>query len=115
MSDIPVCQQCGKKLYKNYGSRGILATPDHQYHSTSFYTEEERSNFERDELPENAFDIDRYSYYANSYGISYRTPQQSRDGLFIVNLAFINGMKTTATKLNALSKTWGIGKIQVDS
>ena len=82
MSDIPVCQQCGKKLYANYGSRGILATPDHQYHSTSFYTEEERNNFERDELPENAFNIDRWNYVENSYGISYHTPRQSRDGLF---------------------------------
>ena len=82
MSDIPVCQNCGKKLYKNYGSRGLLATPDHQYHNTSFYTEEERNNFERDELPENAFDIDRWNYIANDFGISYHTPQQARDGLF---------------------------------
>ena len=55
MSDIPVCQQCGKKLYKNYGSRGLLATPDHQHHYTKFYTEQERNNFERNELPENSF------------------------------------------------------------
>ena len=82
MSDIPVCQQCGKKLYKSYGSRGLLATPDYQYHHTAFYTEEERNNFERDELPENAFSIDRWSYEENSYSISYHTPQQSRDGLF---------------------------------
>ena len=82
MSDIPVCQQCGKKLYKNYGSRGILATPDHQYYNTAFNTEEERNNYERDVLPENAFNIDRYNYYQGSYGISYHTPQQSRDGLF---------------------------------
>ena len=82
MSDIPVCQQCGKKLYKNYGSRGILATPDSKYYYTSFYTEEERNNYERDELPENAFNIDRYNYLENSYGISYHTPKQSRDGLF---------------------------------
>ena len=82
MSDIPVCQQCGKKLYMNYGRRGYLATPDHQYYSTAFYTEEERNNFERDELPENAFDVDRYSWHENHFGISYRIPQQSRDGLF---------------------------------
>ena len=82
MSDIPVCQNCGKKLYANYGRRGILATPDYEYHYKYFQSEEERNNFERDELPENAFDIDRYSYYENSHGISYRTPQQSRDGLF---------------------------------
>ena len=82
MSDIPVCQNCGKKLYANYGSRGILATPDHQYHHETFNTEEERNNYERDELPENAFDVDRFSWHENHFGISYRTPQQSRDGLF---------------------------------
>ena len=59
MSDIPVCQQCGKKLYANYGSRGLLATPDHKYNNETFNTEEERNNYERDELPENAFNIDR--------------------------------------------------------
>ena len=60
MSDLPVCQNCGKKLYKNYGSRGYLATPDHQYHYEIFNTEEERNNYERDELPENVYDVDRW-------------------------------------------------------
>ena len=82
MSDIPVCQQCGKKLYKNYGSRGLLATPDYEYHHETFKTEEERNNFERDELPENAFSIDRWNYMENDFGISYHTPQQERHGLF---------------------------------
>ena len=82
MSDIPVCQQCGKKLYMNYGSRGLLATPDHKYHHENFITEEERNNFERDELPENAFDVERWNHLANNFGISYRTPQQERHGLF---------------------------------
>ena len=82
MSDIPVCQNCGKKLYMNYGSRGILATPDHKYHHENFITAEERNNFERDELPENAFSIDRWNYIANDFGISYHTPQQARAGLF---------------------------------
>ena len=82
MSDIPVCQNCGKKLYKQYGSRCLLATPDHKYHHETFNTEEERNNFERDELPENAFSIDRWNYIANDFGISYHTPQQARDGLF---------------------------------
>ncbi len=82
MSDIPVCRQCGKKLYKNYGSRGILATPDYEYHYKYFQSEEERNNFERDELPENVYDLDRWSYGENNIGLSYRTPQQSRDGLF---------------------------------
>ena len=71
MSDIPVCQQCGKKLYKNYGSRGLLATPDYKYYNTSFYTEEERNNFERDELPENAFNIERYIWHENDFHSNY--------------------------------------------
>ena len=82
MSDIPVCQNCGKKLYKNYGSRGILATPDYEYHYKYFQSEEERNNFERDKLPENSFDIERYSWGENSFNLSYSTPQQARDGLF---------------------------------
>ena len=82
MSDIPVCQNCGKKLYKQYGSRGLLATLDYKYHHDTFKTEEERNNFERENLPENAFDIDRWTWHENHFGISYRTPQQSRDGLF---------------------------------
>ena len=82
MSDIPVCQQCGKKLYKQYGSRGYPATLDYQYHHENFRTDEERSNFERENLPENAYDIDRWSWNGNSFGLSYRTPQQYRDGLF---------------------------------
>ena len=75
MSDIPVCQNCGKKLYKQYGGRGLLATPDSKYHHDTFKTEEERNNFERENLPENAFDIDRWSWHENHFGISYRTPQ----------------------------------------
>jgi len=82
MSDIPVCQQCGKKLYMNYGSRGILATPDNEYFYTRFHTEEERNNFERDRLPENAYDIERDTWGENSFNISYRIPQQARHGLF---------------------------------
>ena len=82
MSAIPVCQNCGKKLYKQYGSRGIPAIPDYKYHYKIFRTEEERNNFERDELPENVYDVDRWNYRANDFGISYRTPQQARDGLF---------------------------------
>ena len=77
MSDIPVCQNCGKKLYAKYGGRGLLATPDYKYHHDTFKTEEERNNFERENLPENAFDIDRWSWHENHFGISYRTPQQS--------------------------------------
>ena len=107
MSDIPVCQECGKKLYANYGRRGLLATPDHQYHSTSFYTEEERINFERDELPENAFDIDRYSWSDNSYSISYKTPQQSRDGLFHSQTCFYRWHVNHRDEIERLIKDMG--------
>ena len=82
MSDIPVCQNCGKKLYMSYGSRGLLATRNFQYHHKSFYTQKERNNFERDELPENAFDVDTWVYNNQFYNMSYSTPQQARDGLF---------------------------------
>jgi len=107
MSDIPVCQQCGKKLYKNYGSRGILATPDHQYYNTAFNTEEERNNYERDVLPENAFDIDRYSWNENSYSISYRTPQQSRDGLFHSQTCFYQWHNNHRNEIERLIKDMG--------
>ena len=107
MSDIPVCQNCGKKLYKNYGGRGILATPDHQYHNTVFNTEEERNNYERNILPENAFDIDRYSWSDNSYGISYRTPQQSRDGLFHSQGCFYEWHENHRVEIERLIKDMG--------
>ena len=84
MSDIPVCQQCGKKLYMNYGRRGLLATPDYQFYHETFNTEEERNNYERDELPENAFDVDRHepNRHYKTWRIYYSTPQQPRAGLF---------------------------------
>ena len=107
MSDIPVCQQCGKKLYKNYGSRGILATPDSKYYCASFYTEEERNNYERDELPENAFNIDRYNYYENSYGISYHTPQEERHGLFHSQSCFYQWHENHRDKIERLIRDMG--------
>jgi hypothetical protein len=80
MSDIPVCQQCGKKLYKQYGSRGILATPDKKWVYLRFDTEEER---DAHEIPENAWDIERgFNRYWNKYDLEYNIPQQFRDGLF---------------------------------
>ena len=107
MSDIPVCQNCGKKLYKNYGSRGLLAIPDHQYHHETFNTEEERNNFERDELPENAFDMDRFSWHENHFGISYRTPQQSRDGLFHSQSCFYEWHENHRNEIERLIKDMG--------
>ena len=107
MSDIPVCQQCGKKLYKNYGSRGLLATPDYKYYNTSFYTEEERNNFERDELPENAFNIERYIWHENDFGISYLTPHQSRDGLFHSQGCFYKWHENHRDEIERLIKDMG--------
>jgi hypothetical protein len=54
-----------KSYINNYGGRGLLATPNQKYHYETFNTEEERNNFERDELPENAYDIDRWNHIAN--------------------------------------------------
>ena len=107
MSDIPLCQNCGKKLYMNYGRRGLLATPDHQYHSTAFYTEEERNNFERDELPENAFDVDRFSWHENHFGISYHTPQQARDGLFHSQSCFYQWHNNHRNEIERLIRDMG--------
>ena len=107
MSDIPLCQNCGKKLYMNYGRRGLLATPDHQYLSKGFKTEEERNNFERDELPENAFDVERYTWNANHFGISYRIPQQSRDGLFHSRTCFERWHENHRDEIERLIKDMG--------
>ena len=106
MSDIPVCQQCGKKLYKNYGSRGILATPDHQYLGKGFRTIEERDNFERDELPENAYDITRDNWGQN-FVISYRTPQQARHGLFHSQSCFYQWHENHRDEIERLIRVMG--------
>ena len=107
MSDIPVCQNCGKKLYKQYGSRGLLATPPFKYHHKNFRTEEERNNFERDELPENAFDVERFCWIQNQFGISYRTPQQSRDGLFHSQNCFYRWHENHREEIERLIKDMG--------
>ena len=107
MSDIPVCQQCGKKLYMNYGSRGLLATPDNEYFYTRFHTEEERNNFERDELPENAYDIERDTWGANSFNISYRIPQQARHGLFHSQSCFYQWHENHRVEIERLIKDMG--------
>ena len=107
MSNIPVCQNCGKKLYANYGSRGILATPDSKYRHETFKTEEERNNFEHENIPENAFDIDRWSWHENHFGISYRTPQQSRDGLFHSQSCFYKWHENHRDEIERLIKDMG--------
>ena len=75
---IPLCQNCGNKIYKSYGQRGYLATRDHEYHYESFNTQEE---FNAYSIPSNAYDINRDNS-DNYFYIRYYTPQQSRDGLF---------------------------------
>jgi len=91
----------------NYGSRGLLATPDRKYHDHHFTTEEARSNFERDEIPENAFDVDRFSWHGNHFGISYRTPQQERHGLFHSQTCFYRWHENHRDEIERLIKDMG--------
>ena len=74
MSNIPLCQQCGTKIYMRYGQRGYLSQGDSKYHWHRFETPEKRDDHE---IPSNAFNIQRGNRY-----IDYETPQQPRDGLF---------------------------------
>ena len=78
---IPLCQQCGKKLYASYGQRGYMAERDNRYHYHAFKTEEEH---DAHEIPSNAFEVERrfHDYSKKKYIIYYETPQQPRDGLF---------------------------------
>ena len=55
---IPLCQQCGKKLYASYGRRGYMSQDDKRYHYHYFKTQGER---DAHEIPENAFDVDRHN------------------------------------------------------
>ncbi len=71
---IPLCQQCGKKIYARYGQRGYMGVGNQRYHYNYFKTQEER---DAHEIPENATDI-----YTEIKYIAYYTPQQPRDGLF---------------------------------
>ena len=78
---IPLCQQCGKKLYASYGRRGYLSESDSRYHYHFFNTQEE---CDAHEIPENAYEIDRQNpnRWHTNWRLYYHTPQQSRDGLF---------------------------------
>ena len=76
---IPLCQNCGCKIYLNYGMRGYLGTPEHEFHNEYFNSTEELQNFSP---PENAFDITRNSYNGGGGWVYFKTPQESRDGLF---------------------------------
>ena len=76
---IPLCQNCGGKIYLNYGMRGYLGTPEHEFHNEYFNSTEELQNFSP---PENAFDITRNQYSGGGGWVYFKTPQESRDGLF---------------------------------
>ena len=76
---IPLCQNCGCKIYSSYGMRGYLATSDYEYHNEFFNSTEELQNFSP---PENAFDIDRNEYSGGGGWVYFKTPQEGRDGLF---------------------------------
>ena len=38
---IPLCQQCGTKMYMRYGQRGYLSESDNRWHGYHFKTQEE--------------------------------------------------------------------------
>ena len=76
---IPLCQNCGCKIYSSYGVRGYLGTSDYEYHNEFFNSTEELQNFSP---PENAFDITRNQYSGGGGWVYFKTPQESRDGLF---------------------------------
>ena len=61
---IPLCQQCGKKLYASYGQRGYMAESDKLWHGYFFKTEEEH---DAHHIPENAIDIDRTLIQKSGY------------------------------------------------
>ena len=78
---IPLCQNCGKKLYMSYGRRGYMAESDNRWHGYHFKTQEE---YDAHEIPENAFDVSRDNpcVWHDDFRLYYHTPQQPRDGLF---------------------------------
>ena len=105
MSDIPVCQNCGKKLYMNYGSRGLLAQSDKKFVYKRFDTEEER---DAHEIPENARDIERsFNRYWNKYDLEYYTPQEAKHGLFHSQSCFHDWHKEHRDEIERLIKNLG--------
>ncbi len=66
---IPLCQNCGCKIYSSYGVRGYLGTSSFEYNNEFFNSTEELNNFSP---PENAFDIDRHSYQNG-----FKTPRRT--------------------------------------
>ena len=78
---IPLCQQCGKKIYASYGRRGYLSQDDNRFNWFDFMTEQER---DAHEIPSNASEVERrlHNHSKKKYILWYSTPQQPRDGLF---------------------------------
>ena len=101
---IPLCQNCGCKIYLNYGMRGYLGTPEHEFHNEYFNSTEELQNFSP---PENAFDIDRRGYQNGGGMVSWKTPQESRDGLFHNRYCFEEWHLKYRDELESLIKNLG--------
>ena len=53
---IPLCQQCGKKIYASYGRRGYLSQGDNRFNWFDYMTERER---DAHEIPSNASEVER--------------------------------------------------------
>ena len=105
MSDIPLCQNCGKKLYMNYGSRGLLAQSSEKHIFLRFDTEEKR---DAHEIPENAWDIERgFNSYWNSYDLRYVCPQEARHGLFHSQSCFYEWHENHRDEIERLIKDMG--------
>ena len=101
---IPLCQNCGCKIYSSYGVRGYLGTSDYEYHNEFFNSTEELQNFSP---PENAFDIERRGYQSGGGMVSWKTPQESRDGLFHNRSCFEEWHLKHRDELESLIKNLG--------
>ena len=101
---IPLCQNCGCKIYSNYGVRGYLGTSDYEYHNEFFNSTEELQNFSP---PENAFDITRNQYSGGGGWVYFKTPQESRDGLFHSRSCFEEWHLKPRDEIESLIKNLG--------
>ena len=101
---IPLCQNCGCKIYLNYGMRGYLGTPEHEFHNEYFNSTEELQNFSP---PENAFDITRNQYSGGGGWVYFKTPQESRDGLYHSRSSFEEWHLKHRDEIESLIKNLG--------
>ena len=74
---IPLCQQCGKKIYASYGRRGYLSQGDNRFNWFDFMTEQER---DAHEIPSNASEVERrlYNHSKNVANLLFYTTATSR-------------------------------------